>query len=68
MIAESMDVVEYVDEMYPDQSPLQPADPKVKAQMETFIDRYDSLPGSFYNLYMHDAAQQKSLAETNDHP
>jgi glutathione S-transferase len=65
VIPESMDVVEYVDDLYPDNHPLQPSDPTGNKKMKLYMDRYGSLlPGAFYKLLlMQDSVQQQSLAD-----
>jgi glutathione S-transferase len=65
VIPESMGVVEYLDDLYPDIHPLQPSDPTGNKQMKWFMDRYGSIvPGAYYKLLMtQDSDQQQSLAD-----
>jgi glutathione S-transferase len=64
VIAESMVVVEYVDDLYTDNHPLQPSDLTVKKKMKLYMDRYGNLPGAYYKLLMmQDSVQQQSLAD-----
>eukprot|EP00980_Cylindrotheca_fusiformis_P000692 scaffold167_cov110-Cylindrotheca_fusiformis.AAC.20 len=64
VIGESMDVVEYVDSLFPDIHPLQPSDPDMKEKMKTYIDRHGSIIGPVYKLLMaQDKDEQKQLAD-----
>jgi glutathione S-transferase len=64
VISESMVVVEYIDDLYPDTHPLQPSDPTGKKNMKLYMDRHDSFVSGYYKLLMmQDSVQQQSLAD-----
>eukprot|EP00980_Cylindrotheca_fusiformis_P000691 scaffold167_cov110-Cylindrotheca_fusiformis.AAC.19 len=52
VIGESMDVVEYVDSLFPEIHPLQPSEPELKEKMKTYIDRHGSILPPLFKLLM----------------